>query len=182
METMLKLILDKLNSLDQKVDRMDQRLTSVERGITALDGRLTSVEQGITTLDGRLTSVEQGITVLDGRLTSVEQGITALDGRLTSVEQGITVLDERLTTVDERLTAELNRQGNLVHQLIQTVAVTNVKITETNEQLIAVETKVDAITEQLKEIKNGMASKKDLEYYDQMISEHSRQIYKLKNH
>jgi hypothetical protein len=37
-------------------------------------------------------------------------------------------------------------------------------------------------TLKVKEIKNTMATKHDLEYYDLKISEHSRQIYKLKNH
>jgi predicted nucleic acid-binding Zn-ribbon protein len=99
--------------------------------------------------------------------------------------------------------AEQKRQGDLLHQLINTVAATNVKvaelnekivgmdgkivgmdgkITETNERVTTIEKKLDSVFEEVKEIKAIMATKHDLEYYDQMISEHSREIYKLKNH
>lgn len=91
---------------------------------------------------------------------------------------------------------EQKRQGNLIHQLINTVAATNVKVTEMNGEITeikgeineingkiaAIETKLDSVSSDVKEIKDSMATKHDLEYYDQMISEHSRQIYKLKNH
>ncbi|HYK74885.1 MAG TPA: hypothetical protein VEV44_17465 [Pseudoneobacillus sp.] len=91
-------------------------------------------------------------------------------------------MDRRMDEMDQRLSAEQKRQGDLFQQLINTVAATNVKMTETNERLAALETKVDSVIVEVKEIKNTMATKHDLEYYDQMISEHSRQIYKLKNH
>lgn len=91
-------------------------------------------------------------------------------------------MDRRMDEMDQRLSSEQKRQGDLLQQLINTVAATNVKMTETNERLAALETKVDSVIVEVKEIKNTMATKHDLEYYDQMISEHSRQIYKLKNH
>lgn len=92
--------------------------------------------------------------------------------------------------------AEQKRQGDLLHQLINAVAATNVKvaelngkivemdgkITETNEKVTTMEKKLDSVFEEVKEIKAKMVTKHDLEYYDQMISEHSREIYKLKNH
>ena len=83
--------------------------------------------------------------------------------------------------MDQRLTTEQKRQGDLLYQLINTVAATNVKISETNERMEALETKIDTVIDDVKEIKNSMATKHDLEYYDLMISEHSREIHKLKN-
>jgi hypothetical protein len=56
------------------------------------------------------------------------------------------------------------------------------KITEINGKVATIETKLDSIFEKVKEIKATMAPKHDLEYYDQRISEHLREIYKLKNH
>jgi septal ring factor EnvC (AmiA/AmiB activator) len=99
--------------------------------------------------------------------------------------------------------AEQKRQGELLYQLINTVAATNVKVAEMNEKIVEMdgrinkidqkitemdgkfstnEKKLDSVLEEVKEIKARMATKHDLEYYDQMISEHSREIYKLKNH
>jgi peptidoglycan hydrolase CwlO-like protein len=92
--------------------------------------------------------------------------------------------------------AEQKTQGDLLHQLVNAVAATNVKVAElngkivemdgkitvTNEKVTTIEKKLDSVFEEVKEIKEKMATKHDLEYYDQMISEHSREIYKLKNH
>lgn len=85
--------------------------------------------------------------------------------------------------------AEQKRQGELLYQLINTVAATNIKVAEMNEKIVemdgkvtTIEIKLDSVIEGVKEIKARMATKHDLEYYDQMISEHSREIYKLKNH
>jgi uncharacterized coiled-coil protein SlyX len=106
--------------------------------------------------------------------------------------------------------AEQKRQGDLLHQLINAVAATNVKvsemdgkitemdgkitemdrkitemdgkITEMDRKVATIEKKLDSVFEEVREIKVTMATKHDLEYYDQMISEHSREIYKLKNH
>jgi hypothetical protein len=41
--------------------------------------------------------------------------------------------------------------------------------------------KVDSVILEMKDIKDTMATKHDLEYFDLKIGEHSRQIYKLKN-
>ncbi|ETI70468.1 hypothetical protein [Neobacillus vireti] len=101
--------------------------------------------------------------------------------KLDSLDQKISAMDERITGMDERITSELKRHEDLLNQLINTVAATNVKISDTNERMDALETKVDTVIEDVKEIKSSMATKQDLEYYDQMISEHSREIYKLKN-
>jgi uncharacterized coiled-coil protein SlyX len=99
--------------------------------------------------------------------------------------------------------AEQKRQGDLLHQLINAVGASNVKVTEMdgkifemngkitemdgkvtelNVKVTSIEKKLDSVFEEVKEIKETMATKHDLEYYDQMISEHSREIYKLKNH
>lgn len=128
------------------------------------------------------------------------------------MEKTLNMILDKLDSLDQkvnRIDQEQKRQGDLIHQLINTVAATNVKITETNDKMTALETKVDAIEakvdsletkvdvietkvdaletkvdsviHEVKDIKNAMATKHDLEYYDQMISEHSREIYKLKN-
>lgn len=107
--------------------------------------------------------------------------LDTLDQKVSTMDEKITSMDERITSMEQSFPAELKRQGDLLHHLINTVAATNVKISETNERIDGIETKVDTIVEDVKEIKNSMATKHDLEFYDQMISEHSREIYKLKN-
>ncbi|WP_075983054.1 hypothetical protein [Bacillus massilinigeriensis] len=59
-------------------------------------------------------------------------------------------------------------------------AANNLRISDLGQKVDKLELKVDAVAKDVEEIKENMATKKDLEYYDQMISEHSREIYKLK--
>jgi archaellum component FlaC len=87
------------------------------------------------------------------------------------------------------IVAEQKRQGDLLHQLINAVGAINInfdgiskKITEIEDKVATIETKLDSVIENVKEIRATIVTKHDLEYYDQMISEHSREIYKLKNH
>jgi chromosome segregation ATPase len=115
----------------------------------------------------------------------MEKILNLILGKLDSLDKKVDNMDQRLTVLEHQvdtLGSEQKRQGDLLHQLINTVAATNVKLNETNEKMTVIETKVDSVIEDVKSIKNTMATKHDLEYYDQMISEHSRQIYKLKNH
>ncbi len=100
------------------------------------------------------------------------------------MEQTLKLILNKLDSLDQKVDAldlEQKRQADLLQQLINTVASTNVKISETNERVDKLEAKVDTLIDDVKEIKNTMATKNDLEYYDRMISEHSREIYKLKN-
>jgi chromosome segregation ATPase len=133
-------------------------------------------------MEKTLNLILDKLGAMDQRLDKMEQRLDAMDQRFDAMDQRFDAMDQKIDSMDKRLTTELNRQGDLIHQLINTVAATNVKISETNEKLTALETKVDTVIDEVKEIKNSMATKHDLEYYDQMISEHSRQIYKLKNH
>jgi chromosome segregation ATPase len=140
------------------------------------------MEKTLNLILDKLGAMDQRLDKMDQRLDKMEQRLDAMDQRFDAMDQRFDAMDQKIDSMDKRLTTELNRQGDLIHQLINTVAATNVKISETNEKLTALETKVDTVIDEVKEIKNSMATKHDLEYYDQMISEHSRQIYKLKNH
>ncbi|MFL6560480.1 MAG: hypothetical protein ACJ8MO_30755 [Bacillus sp. (in: firmicutes)] len=125
--------------------------------------------------------MEKTLKLILDKLDTLDQKVNTIDQRIADMDQRITDMDQRITDMDQRLTTEQKRQGDLLHQLVNTVAATNVKISETNERMVAIETKVDTVIDDVKEIKNSMATKHDLEYYDQMISEHSREIHKLKN-
>ncbi|MEH7748590.1 hypothetical protein V7659_26780 [Neobacillus drentensis] len=125
--------------------------------------------------------MEKTLKLILDKLDTLDQKVNTIDQRITDIDQRITGMDQKITDMDQRLTTEQKRQGDLLHQLINTVAATNVMISETNERIDAMETKVDIVIDDVKEIKNSMATKYDLEYYDRMISEHSREIHKLKN-
>ena len=89
------------NRVNDRLDKLDARLQNVERRQDRFDERLTQVE---SRLDERISQVESR---LDERLTRVE---SRFDERLTQVESRF---DERLTQVEDRLDRhdERNEQG-----------------------------------------------------------------------
>jgi seryl-tRNA synthetase len=132
LEKVLNLILNKLESLDHKVDSMGKRLDTLDQKVSSMDKRLNG-------------------------------------------------LDQKVSSMDKRLTADLKRHEDHIQQLIHSVAATNVKMNEMNEKLSAIDAKADQAIEQIADLKESAISRHDLAYYDQKISEHSRQIYKLNN-
>lgn len=97
------------------------------------------------------------INEMDGKISELNGKVTEMDGKIFEMNGKITEMDEKITQITE-------------------------KVTELNGKVTSIEKKLDSVSEEVKEIKVTMATKHDLEYYDQMISEHSREIHKLKNH
>lgn len=100
-----------------------------------------------------------------------------MDKTLNLILNKLESLDNKVISMDKRLTADLKRHEDLIQQLIRSVAATNVNITEANEKLSVIDAKADQAIEQITDINASVATKHDLAYYDQKISEHSRQIY-----
>ncbi|OLS34731.1 hypothetical protein [Bacillus sp. MRMR6] len=111
----------------------------------------------VADLDGKVTELNVKITETNEKVTEMDGKITEMDGKITEMDGKITEMDGKITEMDG-------------------------KITELNGKVAIIGTKLDSVFEEVKDIKATMATKHDLEYYDQMISEHSREIYKLKNH
>ncbi|VEF46398.1 Uncharacterised protein [Bacillus freudenreichii] len=67
----------------------------------------------------------------------------------------------------------LQSHENLLHQLIKSVAATNVKVNE-------IDKKLEKNTTDIEEIRSSMVTQADLKYFDQKIAEHDREIMKIK--
>ena len=80
-----------------KLDLLQDHVTGVEERLGGLEGRMTGVEERLGGLEGRMTGVEERLDGLDGRITEVKERIGGLDGRITEVEgrlqQGITSIN-----------------------------------------------------------------------------------------
>jgi chromosome segregation ATPase len=97
--------------------------------------------------------------------------VAALNVKITDLSGKIVKMDGKIVEMD----------GKIV-QMNGKITESNEKVSELNGKVTTIEKKLDSVFEEVKEIKAIMVTKHDLEYYDQMISEHSREIYKLKNH
>ncbi|MBW8349813.1 hypothetical protein K0H71_10180 [Bacillus sp. IITD106] len=88
---------------------------------------------------------------------------------LTSHTEMLTSHSQILKNHDE----QLKSHGDLLHQLIKNVAATNAKLNELSG-------KVDKNTKDIETIKSTMVTTVDLQYFDREISEHDREIMKMK--
>lgn len=66
----------------------------------------------------------------------------------------------------------LQSHENLLHQLIKSVAATNVKVNE-------IDKKLEKNTTDIEEIRSSMVTQADLKYFNQKIAEHDREIMKI---
>ncbi|OMF60037.1 hypothetical protein BK139_10935 [Paenibacillus sp. FSL R5-0490] len=146
----------------------------VEKVLNLILNKLESLDHKVGSMDKRLDALDQKVSSMDKRLDALDQKVSSMDKRLNT-------LDHKVNSMDKRLTADLKRHEDLIQQLIYSVANSNVKINEMNEKLSVIDVKADQAIEQIAELRESAASKHDLAYYDQKISEHSRQIYKLNN-
>ncbi|KON88056.1 hypothetical protein AF332_15370 [Sporosarcina globispora] len=118
---------------------------------------------------------------MEKTLNLILNKLESLDQKVDSMEKRMGTMDQKISSMDKRHTADLKRHEDLIQQLIHSVAATNVKMNETNEKLSVIDTKVEQAIEHITDINKTVATKHDLAYYDQKISEHSRQIYKMNN-
>ncbi|MGY6211368.1 hypothetical protein ACXEO8_15450 [Cytobacillus firmus] len=146
----------------------------MEKVLNLILNKLESLDHKVGSMDKRLDTLDQKASSMDKRLDALDQKVSSMDKRLNT-------LDQKVNSMDKRLTADLKRHEDLIQQLIHSVANSNVKMNEMNEKLSVIDVKADQAIEQIAELRESAASKHDLAYYDQKISEHSRQIYKLNN-
>ncbi|MBG9587079.1 hypothetical protein [Cytobacillus firmus] len=146
----------------------------VEKVLNLILNKLESLDHKVGSMDKRLDALDQKVSSMDKRLDALDQKASSMDKRLDT-------LDHKVNSMDKRLTADLKRHEDLIQQLIHSVANSNVKMNEINEKLSVIDVKADQAIEGVADLKESAISRHDLAYYDQKISEHSRQIYKLNN-
>ncbi|MDC3415013.1 hypothetical protein [Terrihalobacillus insolitus] len=131
---------------------------------------------------------------MEEKLDLILQEIRGINAKITTIDTRLGTVETRLDGIDSRLDkaeTEQKRHGDHIHQLIETVAATNVRLEnmyeefnekfhDLNKKHDSLEKRMDVVEDDLNIIKTNMVTKQDLFYYDQKISEHEREIYKMK--
>ena len=135
MEETLKLILDKLNSMDSDIkdlkqgqNRLEQGQKNLEQGQKSLEQRQISLEQGQKNLEQGQKGLEQGQKSLEQRQTSLEQ-------RQTSLEQGQLNLADKLDSFEKQTMKRFNEIDNKISSVSDAVADLMEFRTETESKL-----------------------------------------------
>ncbi|GAA4072392.1 hypothetical protein [Amphibacillus indicireducens] len=144
---------------NQRIDRLDKRIDGLDQRIEMMDKRIDGLDQRIEMMDKRIDGLDQRIGMMDKRIDGLDQRIGSMDKRIDGLDKRIRAMDTRIDDNTSRLDS-LTNTVKLIHD--QTV-----KLTEYH--LIT--------TEALKRL----ASNDDVDYLIDKVSEHDREIYKIKN-
>lgn len=101
----------------------------------------------------------------------------ALHERMSTSEQRMSALEERMSGFDERMSFLESGQKEL-HQIVRSI---RDRQETTDAKLDSLTMEVHKVHGEVTTIKDTMATKEDLEYFDKKVSQHEREIFKIKN-
>ncbi|WKV07500.1 hypothetical protein Q2T46_07865 [Thermoanaerobacterium sp. CMT5567-10] len=84
----------------QRFDSIDEKLYSVDKRLDNLDTRLENVENRLDNVDRRLENVGKRLDNVEKRLDNVENRLDAVDKRLDSVDKRLGNLERQQSDVD----------------------------------------------------------------------------------
>jgi len=94
----LRSVSQRLESIEDSVDRLDERLESIERGVTGLDERLEQVGKASAPKGSRAKKADaDGATGIDGRLDEIARDLAALRAAVAPGDDPPPRAQERLT-------------------------------------------------------------------------------------
>ena len=82
-------IIERINIVDKKIDRLEGRMNGVERQLERLDERMNSFEGQLVKLDERLNAVEGQLNGLGERMVVVEGLLVGLDNKTIEISNDI---------------------------------------------------------------------------------------------
>ena len=84
----LKLLLEKVSSIDEKVSSLDEKVSSIDERVSSLDEKVSSIDE-------RVSSIESDVTKLKFQLIKSTAELKAMDEMiLDEVERVHTILDK----------------------------------------------------------------------------------------
>ena len=97
----LRSVSQRLEGIEDTMDRLDERLENIERGVSALDDRLGDVGKSAAAKPARQSKAEKdGQAALGGRLDEIARDIAALREAVAPGEEPPPRAQERLTVTD----------------------------------------------------------------------------------
>jgi chromosome segregation ATPase len=98
-------IADLLGQINQKLDKIDDRLNKLEVGQVKLEGKIEAIDEK---LSGQIKSVDEK---LSGQIKSVDE---KLSGQIKSVDEK---LSGQIKTIDEKLSGQIKALDTKVDQI-----------------------------------------------------------------
>ena len=94
-----RMILDKL-------ERMEEKLNSLDNKVTYLDEKVSCLDEKVTCLDEKVTCLDEKVTCLDEKVTDLDEQVTCLDTRVSEMDERFT---KDIREIKITLESEVNR-------------------------------------------------------------------------
>jgi len=108
-------ILQEIQRLGGRFDRMEVRLESVDARLSSVETHLGSVDARLSSLDARLASVDVRLASMDTRLVSTNARLGSLESRSTSVEEAVAELSVEIKSWPDMHYLAAAAKSQLVH-------------------------------------------------------------------
>ena len=152
-------IKEELQPIKEELQQLNRRVGIIETRVENIEVRVENIEARVENIEARVESIEARVENIESRVENIESRVENIESRVESIEIRVETIEIDMGDLKET-TSKMETKLNSVYE--QTA-----KLTEYHGETLA-------RFEQL-------ATKEDLEYFDKKISEHEREIFKIKN-
>ncbi|WGU92264.1 hypothetical protein QJQ58_16905 [Paenibacillus dendritiformis] len=99
-EQLLLTIVQELQGLNGRIDKMDKRFDQVEQRLVKVEQRLDNMDKRFDQVEQRLDKVEQRLDQMDKRFEQVEQRLDTMDSRLEAIEIEVKQVNTSLSQME----------------------------------------------------------------------------------
>ncbi|MCI9639141.1 hypothetical protein D1155_02665 [Anaerotruncus sp. 80] len=90
-----RMILDKLERMEEKLNSLDNKVTYLDEKVSCLDEKVTCLDEKVTCLDEKVTCLDEKVSDLDEKVTCLDTRVSEMDERFTKDIREIKITLER---------------------------------------------------------------------------------------
>ena len=103
-----RMILDKLERMEEKLNSLDNKVTYLDEKVSCLDEKVTCLDEKVTCLDEKVSDLDEKVTCLDTRVSEMDERFTKdiREIKITlesEVNRNIAVIAEGQLSLDRKL-------------------------------------------------------------------------------
>lgn len=103
-----RMILDKLERMEEKLNSLDNKVTYLDEKVSCLDEKVTCLDEKVTCLDEKVSDLDEKVTCLDTRVSEMDERFTKdiREIKITlesEVNRNIAVIAEGHLSLDSKL-------------------------------------------------------------------------------
>jgi chromosome segregation ATPase len=120
----IKLILEKLTSMESWQANMESRLVNMESRLVNMESRLVNMESRLVNMESRQANIEQGLINLGTRSEALETRSEALENRIGEIQKYLSTFSTLVQAQFEKtqsLIRKLDRKFDLLNEDVMEV-------------------------------------------------------------